>query len=244
MRCRIFPHEVRDGPANMAWDEALLDSVADDPSAAVFRTYEWSRPTLSLGYFQAIAEAEADPRWRSSPIVRRPTGGGAIWHDGDLTYALILPADHPLARRAVDLYAVVHSAIRTTLAELGIMATRRGENTDPTRSRPFLCFLDRDPEDLVLDGSKIVGSAQRRRRGAVLQHGSILRKSSPVTPELPGLDRVGVGPIGDWLERVREPLAASLGLEPIRDGATLKEHERASDLTVSVYDSDSWTRRR
>src|SRR5689334_9170111 len=81
MHCRLLPHEVRSGPANMALDEALLDAVDAEPSSAVLRTYGWSEPTLSLGYFQAIAEAEADPRWRDVPIVRRPSGGGALWHD-------------------------------------------------------------------------------------------------------------------------------------------------------------------
>src|SRR3954469_7742966 len=111
MRCRIFPYETGDGPRNMARDEALLDAVAEDPSCALLRTYGWAEPTLSLGYFQRHADAEADPRWRGVPIVRRPTGGGAIWHHHELTYALILPAAHPLARPNVALYHAVHSAV-------------------------------------------------------------------------------------------------------------------------------------
>src|SRR5947209_20176933 len=88
---RVLPHESGDGPWNMALDEALLDSVAADPSRAVLRTYSWSVPTLSLGYFQRFAESQADPRWRSVPIVRRPTGGGALWHDREVTYAVVIP---------------------------------------------------------------------------------------------------------------------------------------------------------
>ena len=76
MICRVLPHAVGDGPTNMALDEALLDSVGSDPAKAVLRTYEWTPPTLSLGYFQSIAEVETDPRWAGVPIVRRPTGGG------------------------------------------------------------------------------------------------------------------------------------------------------------------------
>src|SRR2546421_10060311 len=94
----VLPHATSDGPGNMALDEALLDAVAADPSAAVFRTYEWSVPTLSLGYFQGVAEAEADPRWREGPLVRRPTGGGAIWAHHELTHALAVPRPPPPAR--------------------------------------------------------------------------------------------------------------------------------------------------
>src|SRR5437868_9532074 len=125
----ILPHTTSDGPGNMALDEALLDVVAADPSAAVFRTYEWSVPTLSLGYFQGVAEAEADPRWREVPLVRRPTGGGAIWHHHELTYTLVVPRSHPLAQRPAELYRATHAAIAEVLRAQGIAADRRGEGT-------------------------------------------------------------------------------------------------------------------
>ena len=102
LRCRVLPHEVGDGPTNMATDEALLESVAAKASSAVVRTYSWSVPTLSLGYFQPIARAEAEPRWRGVPIVRRPSGGGALWHDREVTYAVVVPRSHPLSRRSGD----------------------------------------------------------------------------------------------------------------------------------------------
>ncbi len=99
MHCRIIPHRVDNGPANMALDEALLDAVASAPSTAILRTYGWSWATLSLGYFQHLADAQDDPRFADAPIVRRPTGGGAIWHDQEITYAIILPRHHPRGRR-------------------------------------------------------------------------------------------------------------------------------------------------
>src|SRR5262245_49563826 len=126
MDCRIFPHESADGPANMALDEALLDAVAGDSSCAVLRTYGWTEPTLSLGFFQKVAEAEADPRWAGVPLVRRPTGGGAIWHDHELTYALVIPANHSLARPSRALYHEVHSAIAALLRTHGAVTERRG----------------------------------------------------------------------------------------------------------------------
>src|SRR4051794_10380958 len=141
LSCRILPHETADGPANMALDEALLDAAVETPGLAYFRTYEWSEPTLSLGYFQARSEAESDPRFRGVAIVRRPTGGGAIWHDHEVTYALVLPTSHPSARRGGTLYRDVHAAIARAFHSLGIPVARRGES--PVRAdsaRPFLCF--------------------------------------------------------------------------------------------------------
>ena len=177
----------------MALDEALLDTVAEDPSFALLRTYGWTEPTLSLGYFQPIAQAEADPRWHGVPVVRRPTGGGAIWHHHELTYALVVPAAHPLARPAAALYHAVHSALAALLRRHGVDTAPRGAAPpSPSAPRPFLCFADRDPEDLVCQGAKIVGSAQRRRSGAILQHGSMLLRHSSFTPEFPGVgDLVG-----------------------------------------------------
>ena len=112
--CRILPHDRGDGPSNMAMDEALLDSVADDPTMAVVRTYEWSMPTLSLGYFQKMEEVAADPRWASVPIVRRPTGGGALWHDREVTYAVVVPSAHPASRPSRSLYRNVPRGDRRT----------------------------------------------------------------------------------------------------------------------------------
>ncbi len=169
---RILPHLVASGPTQMALDEALLESVCAEPTAAVIRTYAWSEPTLSLGYFQEFS-ATADPRWQGAAVVRRATGGGAIWHEHEITYTVVVPRAHRLGARAVDLYQGVHAAIAAMLQKAGALARRRGD--DPDRpDRPFLCFQDRDPEDLVVGRCKVVGSAQRRWHAAVLQHGSIL----------------------------------------------------------------------
>jgi lipoate-protein ligase A len=249
IRCRVLPHADSDGPGNMAMDEALLDSVAEDPSAAALRTYGWIEPTLSLGYFQRVAEAEAEPRWRGVPLVRRPTGGGAIWHDRELTYALIVPRTHPLAATPADLYRAVHEAIAEVLRRRGVPAGRRGGDGDVgenQRHRPFLCFTDRDPEDIVSRGLKILGSAQRRRSGAVLQHGSLLLSRSPTAPELPGVgDLFGVATaLPAWSDPLREAIPAALGLRAEDDEPSEVERRRASELAMRVYRDPRWTRRR
>ena len=220
--CRLLPHERGDGPTNMALDEALLDSVAADPSMAVMRTYEWSVPTLSLGYFQSMEEVDADPRWASVPIVRRPTGGGALWHDLEVTYAVVVPGDHPATRPSRSLYRTIHQAIADHLRDsFGIPASRRGEvdlGGDRGR-RPFLCFTDRDSDDIVFRNVKLVGSAQRRRSGAVLQHGSLLLGRSQTTPELPGLSNLAPVSLAEasWADVLRAVLPRALrSLDQIR----------------------------
>ena len=252
-RCCVLPHLVADGPRNMALDEALLDAVAADPTAAVVRTYAWSTPTLSLGYFQAYAEVEADPRWRGHPVVRRPTGGGALWHDREVTYAVVVPADHPLARPSTALYRAIHGAIGACLREAGVAAGRRGDGpiaADVPGDRPFLCFRDRDDDDVVAGAIKLVGSAQRRRAGAVLQHGSLLLARSPTTPELPGLvdlagpAAAGDDPVATWGAICRQVLPDLLGGETIWRDFEDRERERADELSREIYESDRWTRRR
>jgi lipoate-protein ligase A len=231
----------------MALDEALLDTVADDPSFALLRTYGWTAPTLSLGYFQPIAQADADPRWRGVPFVRRPTGGGAIWHHHELTYALVVPAAHPLARPSTTLYHAVHSALAALLRRDGIDAAPRGTATpSASASRPFLCFADRDPEDLVCQGAKIVGSAQRRRSGAILQHGSMLLRHSSFTPEFRGLGDLAAGNTDAryWSELVATGLCEALGLAPTIEEIPDVVQKRGFQRELEVYRNDAWNRRR
>ena len=119
MQCHVLPHETANGPVNMALDEALLERVAGGAGTAFLRTYGWTTPTLSLGYFQRLTEVQADPRFRSVPLVRRLTGGGAIWHHHEVTYALVVAANHPLAHPSTGLYEAVHAAIADALSERG-----------------------------------------------------------------------------------------------------------------------------
>jgi lipoate-protein ligase A len=232
----------------MGLDEALLEGVAKDPSRGYFRTYEWTTPTLSLGYFQHRDHADADPRWRGAPIVRRLTGGGAIWHDRELTYAIALPDTHPLAARTASLYRAVHAAIADCLGRFGVNVRRRGEAeaASGTRVRPFLCFADRDADDLVVGVAKVVGSAQRRRRGVLLQHGSILLARSTSTPELPGVnDLAGLSLAADECSALlKTSVPEALGLVPDPGEIPGEIRRRGEELALSVYGSSHWTDRR
>jgi lipoate-protein ligase A len=246
MRCRILPHLVADGPAQMALDGAILEAVSAAPDAAVLRTYAWAPATLSLGYFQPAALIDTDPRFAAVPVVRRSTGGGAIWHDRELTYSLVLPRAHPASARPQSLYEAVHQALVEALNAAGVPARRRGPQ--PTGGdRPFLCFTDRDPEDIVVGSAKVVGSAQRRRPGAVLQHGSLVLAASPVTPELPGIAELAPGVEADpaaWSARLVAAVTAALGLVPEPWAPPAALAEAATRLEAEVYRTAEWNRKR
>jgi lipoate-protein ligase A len=244
--CRVLEYEEADGSVNMALDELMLEGAIEDPETAWLRTYGWSMPTLSLGYFQKYAEVEADPRWSGVSVVRRPTGGGAIFHHHELTYAVALPKVHPLAANVRELYHTLHLALVDLLRAAGLPAGLRGEVLEKNRkNRPFLCFTDRSAEDILTFGVKVVGSSQRRSRGAVLQHGSLLLTVSSVTPDLRGA--ADLAPISSnvrfWAVHVQQQMPVALGLLPQRYDLTPGERLRAEALARDIYRNPSWIRR-
>ena len=174
---RLLDDAPLPGPINMARDEALLHAVERGEAGPTLRLYRWDPPTISLGYFQCYADYEALPEPAGSlPVVRRLTGGGAILHDLELTYSLTLPLDHPALREGPNrLYELAHDAVIAVLGELTLPAHREGSTDDSgPRRGPFFCFARRHRLDVLVGTDKIAGSAQRRTRKAVLQHGSII----------------------------------------------------------------------
>ena len=174
------------GSLNMAVDQDILNAVEAGESGPVLRFYRWQEPTISLGYFQKDSEVDSlDPELKALPVVRRITGGGAILHDKELTYSLILPLERALVGGNVnDLYSLVHDIMIKLLNTAGIPALYRGF-TDPGNSQrgPFFCFARNHSLDIVTPAGKLLGSAQRRLKNAVLQHGSlILEKRFPQQP--------------------------------------------------------------
>ncbi|MFW6154040.1 MAG: lipoate--protein ligase family protein [Planctomycetota bacterium] len=216
---RVFIDPAADGVSNMAIDECLLAAVADGGGGAL-RLYRWAPPTLSLGCFQKLADpARGHPDLAALPVVRRITGGGAIVHADELTYALALPLDHPLAgARPADLYTWMHRRIAEALAALGGRTRLQGGDTVLTgRAGPFLCFRAHAPYDLMVGGEKLAGSAQRRTRRGVLQHGSlVLRRTHPVQPSASVAEQVG-RPV------VFDDVAATLLAAIATAGVTLRE---------------------
>ena len=170
---RLLLHDAGSGPFNMAVDEALLASGGTG-GVATLRLYGWRGPWLSLGYGQPDdAALRARCAAAGVGVVRRPTGGRAVLHGGDLTYALAAPeALLPAGLRGT--YELIAGILLDALAAVGVPASRSPAGADPgSRSGAFDCFAEPAEDELCLAGRKLAGSAQRRAGGAVLQHGSV-----------------------------------------------------------------------
>ena len=153
---------------NMALDEALLQAAAR-LSRPVLRFYGWTEPAASFGYFQRHAEVERMTPLR--PLVRRPTGGGLVPHDADWTYSLAFPpGDDWYSLSAKDSYRRVHEWIRAAFADLDLQT-----ELAPACSKalPGQCFQGHEMSDLLCQGRKIAGAAQRRTRDGLLIQGSV-----------------------------------------------------------------------
>ncbi|HRQ79414.1 MAG TPA: lipoate--protein ligase family protein [Gemmatimonadaceae bacterium] len=169
-RWRLLVDPAGDGAENMAVDHALLDRAARSDDA-VFRIYGWARPTLSLGMHEKARLDPAVVQARGIDVVRRPTGGRALLHHREVTYSVTAPA-HESSLRAS--YAAINAILLDALRRLGVPASEAERRGRPLAPDGAACFAEPNVGELVVDGRKLVGSAQRRDEHAYLQHGSIL----------------------------------------------------------------------
>jgi lipoate-protein ligase A len=240
---RLLPFAGADGATNMATDEAMLESAAR--GGASLRFYTWTEPTLSLGYFQPAEERAADANLSRLAWVRRSTGGAAIVHHHELTYALALPSakewaspEHWICR--------FHHIVQAVLAERGIKshAVVCGEEQ---KLGAVVCFLHQTPGDLLINGSKVAGSAQRKMRGALLQHGSILLHRSEFVPHLAGIcDAPGapqMQPV-ELAESLKVAFAEDTGWTVAPGAWTAEELARTTDIRAEKYANPAWNEKR
>ncbi|MDA1264360.1 MAG: hypothetical protein O2816_04690 [Planctomycetota bacterium] len=180
----------------MGLDEVLLDQVGSPPT---LRFYTWEPDTLSLGYFQRFAEVPATAQ--ATRVVRRLTGGGAIHHAGELTFSIAADAAHPLYRGPVaPSYERVHAVVIDALGRHGVSAAlRRADAVTSDVAGTGMCFHASTPLDIVWDEAKGVGSAQRRRRGRVLHHGSIKLAASHLETGVARAPQVSPADLADTL---------------------------------------------
>lgn len=228
----------------MAIDEALL--VAGGPPT--LRLYGWSPPGLSIGYFQ-----EASP-FREIPghhvLVRRPTGGGAIYHRDELTFALTLDTSL-LPGSLADSYRVIHDAAAAALDRIGVTVrwALDGVSSEQPANSPW-CFANPCRSDLV-DSSlrKILGSAQRRIRRPhprTLNHGSIVIRRPEATPFCAAVEDQASpdAVVSDLEEYLASEVANGLALHPQPGEATREELDLARQLMERRYGNAAFTHRR
>lgn len=265
MQWRLVDSGYLDPYQNMAIDEAVLEAVAAGMVPPTLRFYGWRPAALSLGYFQRLeqeVDLEACQRL-GVKVVRRLTGGRAVLHEHELTYCLVAPDDHPAVSGSVlESYLKISRGLVQGLKNLGITA-ELAEGQHGPEPASAACFDAPSRYELTVGGKKLVGSAQTRKYGVVLQHGSILVKldaeklfaclrfSSRLLRQrlLDGFQQRATS-IGSILGREPEyeELAAAfrggfssgLGITLQPEELTVTEQQTAARLAAEKYSQASW----
>jgi len=175
---RFINSGAQDGAFNMAVDETLTRFCKS--GQPILRIYSWQPYAMSIGHHQKLAEVDLDKcSSRGIEVVRRPTGGRAIFHAQEVTYAVIIPKESSFyLKSTLDIYNLISSALVNGLNRLGAqLVLERKENVGGefrTYNQKFACFASSAKYEIHYRSKKLVGSAQRRLETALLQHGSIL----------------------------------------------------------------------
>ena len=261
---RLLVDAPATGAWNMAIDDVVLDGVASGSAPPTVRFYGWTPPCLSLGYFQQFSVVNVEAcRSLGVDVVRRPTGGRAILHDRELTYSVALPADvlgHD--RGILPSYYRISRALQAGLGSLGIQTTTAPESAaGSTPEHGPICFDRPSAHEILLDGRKLVGSAQVRRGLALLQHGSILIEprmatmleclhvpvadgsSRRIEEAVIGLAEVGLTDANAITGPIAGALAREFGVELVPGELSPREGQAAGELMASKYQSADWTER-
>lgn len=239
---RLLPLETRRGAENMAADEVILESAIAD--VASLRFYCWSEPTASLGYFQSARVLQNDPLLAPLPHVRRQSGGATLVHDREVTYGLALPPGMPWQDGRSWLVRM-HEIISAALHQLGV-TTVLHSRSDDTPFLGTLCFQHFTPGDVTIGPHKVVGSAQRRQRGALLQHGGILFGKSPHAPALEGIAELSgrTLEVAETREAISNEIEKQTGWKLVPARWTPQEEARTAELTANKYSSPAWNLKR
>ncbi|MFQ5921823.1 MAG: biotin/lipoate A/B protein ligase family protein [Anaerolineales bacterium] len=167
--------ESASGAMNMALDEAILEAVLKHGAPPTLRFYAWDPACLSLGYAQPVNDTDRAALEREGwDLVRRPTGGKAILHTDEITYSISAPIDHTFfANGMLPSYKRISLALIAGLERMGMMPELHITDPPvPSNGNP-VCFHNPSAFEITVEGKKLVGSAQLRRAGGVLQHGSV-----------------------------------------------------------------------
>jgi lipoyl(octanoyl) transferase len=265
---RLLVSGAADGATNMAVDEAIMEAVGAGEAPGTLRFYGWQPPCLSVGYAQSLADEVDLDLCRSQGIewVRRPTGGRAILHTDELTYSLALPADDPLVHGdVVESYRHLSRGLLAGFRRLGLAAVQSELAVAPRRGESPACFDQPSHYEITCLGRKLVGSAQVRRRHAVLQHGSIplrgdvarivqylkmVENQKPILREelarraITLSEALGAPPAAvQVIAALTAGFAEALEVHLEPGQLTDKEQERAAELRLTRYATVEWNAR-
>ncbi|MCS7223326.1 MAG: lipoate--protein ligase family protein [Armatimonadetes bacterium] len=255
---RLILNDPLPGPLNMALDEALLLCHDFGLSSPTLRLYRWSPPCLSIGLLQSLGSVD----WLSflahgCQIVRRPTGGGAVLHHKEITYSIVFdPMICPLGSSVLATYQWIALGLVEALKTFGIVSTLPAPKTGNRPTRPAHCYDEVAVSDLAVSGKKICGSAQARKKKALLQHGGLpigwdtdllsLFASPLLFQSLTCLEWLLLRPvaIAEVLEALIQGFQKGLEVELKEGTFTPLEWAIAQDLLRKRYENWDWTAKR
>ncbi len=269
---RLLITAAAHGAWNMAVDESILEHIGRGEARATLRLYAWEPACLSLGHAQPFADVDLERLWaRGWDIVRRPTGGRAILHTDEVTYSVIGPATDPrLAGSVLESYNRLACGLLKAVRSLGLDARSEPLSLDMTggnRQSPNpVCFEVPSAYEITVDGKKLIGSAQARRKEGVLQHGSLplVGDLGRITEALVFPDETSrrdaaqrllarattvetpLGRAVSWDEAsgaVIKGFESELGLDFEVGELSASEQRRAAELVEKKYDHPDWMKR-
>jgi len=252
MQFSLLETGSRTAALNMGIDEAILEAVASGAREPTLRLYAWEPRAISIGYFQSLEEeVDLDACARMGvDVVRRSTGGGAVYHAAELTYSIVIPEAHALLPETIlESYRILCHGVIEGLGFLGLNAEFAPLN------------------DIILDGRKISGNAQTRKRGCVLQHGTILlevdvdamfgllrvpqeklrgKLISEVKERVTSVSRALGRTLGyaEALEPIARGFAKALRVELRPDSLSAAELARGETIAREKFGNPEWTRKR
>lgn len=255
MKWRLMLLPPRNGAENMARDSGLMDR-ARETGEAVFSVYSWQRPTLSLGRNQTARGKYdlAEIARRCMDVVRRPTGGRALLHHREVTYSVTTPV--VTGQSLAETYHRINALLIDGLVSLGVNAAEASPDARGLPPGEIPCFSEPSRGELTVGARKLVGSAQVREDGALLQHGSILIEddqqlisdvslSQPANAIVPATLAGAMGRVPEVSEVALALFAAVIRREDA--SATHMEEADVEDFTarhIDRYASEWWTWRR
>lgn len=265
---RLLLTDPAQGAWNMAVDESILEHVGRGESQPTLRLYAWDPACLSLGYAQPYADIDRIRlQSRGWDMVRRPTGGRAILHTDELTYSVITPPDEPLMSGSVlESYGRLAAALLEAVRILGLKPVMKDEAAAERDNSNPVCFEVQSSSEITVNGRKLIGSAQARRKEGILQHGSLplvgdlsritqaLTFNDEETRQLAArrlLERATtvqsvLGRAVPWDEAAaafEAGFSQTLGLDFERSALSQGESRRADELVRAKYAHPSWMER-
>ena len=256
------------GDWNMAVDESILESIGRGDSLPTLRLYAWTPACLSLGVAQPFADVDtARLRARGWDVVRRMTGGRAILHTDELTYSVIGPTDNPiLAGSVLESYNRIAKALLRAVQDLNLkVEMKEGKADESGKSNP-VCFEVPSTYEITVDGKKLIGSAQARRKEGVLQLGSLplVGDLTRITQALSFADEFAradastrllaraatvesaLGVAVSWdiaAQAFIHAFESTLGIQFERGELSQEENSHAEELVREKYGNPIWTER-